>query len=569
MNKNIIKIIESFPVEKESSFEANKKLDSLFKALKDQLEILTSNNNLKNFKIDYSYGKGQWAIVPWIAIMNKKITETVSEGVYIVILFSSDGKSIYLTLNQGTGGINKAQVNIDHDQTGIQYQNDIPKETGYIFGELKAGSLDVKKRNRPRAYEKACIYSKKFTIESLKKISNKEFETDILTLLNLYFGKNNLSERSNNSQFSIDAFSKSINESGLVYSDQLITRFISSLLTKPFLILTGLSGSGKTKLAQTFVQWICQEKSQYCLTPVGADWINREPLLGYPNALNSEEYIKPHNGILNLIIQANNNSTVPHFLILDEMNLSHVERYFADFLSIMESKEKISLHTEVEKLKSGVPHEIKWPNNLFIIGTVNIDETTYMFSPKVLDRANVIEFRISQDEMKNYLSEPKEIKELNGEGKSMGEDFVSIVNNRSQANSDKITKTLNNFFIELKKIGAEFGYRTASEIQTLIGQIDIVNPKYVDKENEKIDIAIMQKMLPKLHGSRSKLTPILRALAILCYDEDEKFNDDDKKDIFDKEKNKNRKVAYTISLEKITRMYNNAISNGFTSYAEA
>ena len=130
---------------------------------------------------------------------------------------------------------------------------------------------------------------------------------------------------------------------------------------------------------------------------MGADWTNREPLLGYPNALNPEEYVKPDNGVLDLIIRANENQELPHFLILDEMNLSHVERYFADFLSVMESKADIPLHAgdtienDVRKAGSSVKS--------FIIGTVNIDETTNMFSPKVLDRANTIEFRVTEDEM--------------------------------------------------------------------------------------------------------------------------------------------------------------------------
>ena len=131
---------------------------------------------------------------------------------------------------------------------------------------------------------------------------------------------------------------------------------MSSLLTKPFVILTGLSGSGKTKLAQAFVQWICEDKKQYCIVPVGADWTNREPLLGYVNALNPEEYILPENGALQLIIEANNeeNQYKPYFLILDEMNLSHVERYFADFLSVMESNEEIPLYAE-GTVNNGVP----------------------------------------------------------------------------------------------------------------------------------------------------------------------------------------------------------------------
>ena len=71
------------------------------------------------------------------------------------------------------------------------------------------------------------------------------------------------------------------------------------------------------------------------------------------------------------------------------MNLSHVERYFSDFLSGMESEEAIPLHNnDIEYVSTG----LKLPKNLLVIGTVNVDETTYMFSPKVLDRANTLEF---------------------------------------------------------------------------------------------------------------------------------------------------------------------------------
>jgi len=131
------------------------------------------------------------------------------------------------------------------------------------------------------------------------------------------------------------------------------------------------------------------------MVSVGADWTNREPILGYPNALESGKYVKPDNGVLDLILNAELDPNKPYFLILDEMNMSHVERYFADFLSAMESTERtISLHPEGEEWDDcDVPASLILPQNLFIIGTVNIDETTYMFSPKVLDRANVIEFR--------------------------------------------------------------------------------------------------------------------------------------------------------------------------------
>lgn len=476
----------------------------------------------------------------------------------------------------------------------------------------------------------------------------------------------------------VSDFLNSLSIVGLQFTDLLVTRFCASLLTKPFVILTGLSGSGKTKLAQVFVQWICtngpsnistkrfnsgeelnsqrviykvtqsdlnsvtfkqidsqtkvtlpyeliyewidviknnnfdistptrnirdlvgqftkystqlnsfeshlkaaafelisrtnksfQNNSQYLIIPVGADWTNREPLLGYPNALKPEEYVKPDSGVLDLIIQAINQPELPHFLILDEMNLSHVERYFADFLSVMESKEEIPLYAE-GTVENGVPAKLKVPANLFIIGTVNIDETTNMFSPKVLDRANTIEFRVTQDEMKNFLSNIKEINmdALTGKGAGMAKSFLDMAANKSFATTDidDINAALVQFFGELKKTGAEFGYRSATEILRLIHQLTVLDDKLTT--NQKIDIAIMQKLLPKLHGSRRKLCPVLETLGSFCISGDIKII----KDVFENAEFdfKVSNVLYPLSLEKIARMYRGAIDNGFASFAEA
>lgn len=368
--------------------------------------------------------------------------------------------------------------------------------------------------------------------------------------------------------FRIEIFNQCIQESGLHYLPQLIIRFTASLLTKPFVILTGLSGSGKTKLAQAFVQWICQDESQYRIIPVGADWTNREPLLGYPNALKPEEYVKPDSGVLDLIIQANNQPDLPHFLILDEMNLSHVERYFADFLSVMESKEQIPLYSE-GTVQNGVPAKLKVPSNLFIIGTVNIDETTNMFSPKVLDRANTIEFRVTQDEMKSFLSNIKDINmdALTGKGAGMAKSFLEMAASREFDTADiaEINAALVQFFGELKKTGAEFGYRSATEILRLIHQLTILDSSL--STSQKIDIAIMQKLLPKLHGSRRKLCPVLETLGSFCITGNVSII----KDVFEKADfdYNGAGVLYPLSLEKIARMYRGAIDNGFASFAEA
>ena len=370
------------------------------------------------------------------------------------------------------------------------------------------------------------------------------------------------------SNFKNESFITDILSSGLSYNPALIIRFCASLLTKPFVILTGLSGSGKTKLAQAFVQWICQSKSQYRIIPVGADWTNREPLLGYPNALEPEKYVKPDSGVLDLIIHANNNPDLPHFLILDEMNLSHVERYFADFLSVMESMEEIPLYAE-GTVQNGAPAKLRVPFNFFIIGTVNIDETTNMFSPKVLDRANTIEFRVSQDEMKKFLGNIRDINinALNGNGAGMAKSFLEMAASRESAIADiaEINSALVKFFGELRKTGAEFGYRSATEILRLIHHLSVLDNTITT--HKKIDIAIMHKLLPKLHGSRRKLCPALEILGSFCVT----TNISIIKDVFEKtDFNYNDiNVLYPLSLEKIARMYRGAIDNGFASFAEA
>lgn len=374
--------------------------------------------------------------------------------------------------------------------------------------------------------------------------------------------------------FNVDYFNKSISSASLHFSQSLILRFIASLTSKPFVILSGLSGSGKTKIAQSFVQWICESDTQYKIVPVGADWTNREPLVGYPNGLVAAEYISPDSGVLHLLLDAvkKENENRPFFLILDEMNLSHVERYFADFLSIMESKDTIKLYTG-NKRKSldglPIPLEVGWPKNVFIIGTVNIDETTYMFSPKVLDRANVIEFRIADDEIQSFLENPgvPDLTKLTKQGVSMSESFLSIASQNNIVKNEDIAKELVSFFKQLQPVGAEFGYRSASEIIHLVAKLKMLESSITD--DECLDIAIMQKLLPKLHGSRSKLVKILISLSGLCVDgitkeEFEKKFDDYYKIGFD-----GLTIKYPISFEKLIRMYKNVLANGFTSYAEA
>ena len=405
-------------------------------------------------------------------------------------------------------------------------------------------------------------------------------KNNYLKFLNELYHKTDI----NQIEFNLNDFEKLTYDAGLIFSSQLIQRFIASLCTKPFVICSGLSGSGKTKLAQAFAQWIAADRLQYEIVPVGADWTNREPLLGYPNALNKEEYVSPENGVLDLMIRAKENfenkeePTKPYFLILDEMNLSHVERYFADFLSTMESGDAIPLHKiqpEPTKDLITVPQTLKLPKNLFIIGTVNIDETTYMFSPKVLDRANTIEFRLTENDLEDFIASDikLDMELLKGRGANMSENFMAMALKETVKNLKPSEADLKLFFSELKKSGAEFGYRTASEIGRLMYMLNELG----ESGDNLLDIAIMQKLLPKLHGSRSKLNTALTTLAKFCVKDavkDFEGKDEDFRKTyfipFDKLPTDSLdRIKYKISFEKISRMHKNAMENGFTSYAEA
>lgn len=251
------------------------------------------------------------------------------------------------------------------------------------------------------------------------------------------------------------------------------------------------------------------------------------------------------------------------------MNLSHVERYFADFLSAMESEKEIQLHPG-EGEWNGVPDSISIPKNLFVIGTVNIDETTYMFSPKVLDRANVIEFRVTHSQIDRFLENPSDvsISDLRSNGAHMARAFVDLATSTvdNATYKDQLKDELVLFFNELSKVGAEFGYRSAFEIQRFISLEEQLTEDW--NFHQHMDAAIVQKLLPKLHGSRRKLEPVLKKLVEICVTDeefkDEVFNNPDNRDYWD-----NDKVKYPISLEKIKRMQKNLLDNGFTSFAEA
>lgn len=269
----------------------------------------------------------------------------------------------------------------------------------------------------------------------------------------------------------------------------------------------------------------------YKVVPVRPDWVDNRGLLGHLNPITGKYSVTP---FLQLLLDAQaeveraGEDRVPHpfFVVLDEMNLARVEHYFSDFLSALESGEPIPLHESEEVEEGGteaesgsvVPRQLRVPDNVFFTGTVNVDETTYMFSPKVLDRAFTIEF--DRVDLNGYTdgSAPQESGGLDlGAGEALAlkpyeklrrAEWVEFC----KLDGERYGKVLQKLHAVLEEEHRHFGYRVANEIARFV---NLAHEQWSgDEEAVKaaFDLALLQKVLPKFHGTQQELEPVLRRL---------------------------------------------------------
>ncbi|MGZ7136390.1 MAG: McrB family protein, partial [Methanobacterium sp.] len=307
---------------------------------------------------------------------------------------------------------------------------------------------------------------------------------------------------------------------------------------------------------------------RHCFISVRSDWTDNTELFGFYNLI-EQKYHVPY--FLNFLLTALNNPEYPFFVILDEMNLSKVEHYFSDVLSCLESRvskngeihqEKIILYNGLSQLPTDtedfeyIPNAVEIPLNLYITGTVNIDESTYMFSPKVLDRANVIEFNEVNLEAygNNSYTEDDDTYKL-----SDFPDFTQVslaTKDAYETLPDIIKKHLVEINSILEKYNLHFGYRTANEVALYIHNA----MKHINDEKETqlqaLDCQFIQKIFPKINGGYATLeAPLNEVLLYLSGQEN-----------LSKIEADNTEFPKTVS--KLQRMHHKLSMNGYTSFID-
>lgn len=529
------------------------------------------------YVIEGSIGQGVWAYVPWIAIMDKDITVTTQQGVYVVYLFSKDMERVYLTFNQG---VTKAT------QEELLDNKKIIRETLDFMDFNIDDNVELTDRGIGQKYELSTIAYREYKKDDLinERITEKELIDDLLKMMRIYKTYKKFFVQSavrENEEFSekqdiqaveiIDNIKKYIKSKGFIYPDGLIENFYLSLKTKPFVLLAGISGTGKTRLVRLFAEAL---KCKYKLVSVRPDWSDGSDLLGYKNI--QGKFVP--GAVIDYIKKANENPDEIYFLCLDEMNLARVEYYFSDFLSKMETRRREGVEFVTDKLLDSDTFEyeddrekygdIIIPENLYIVGTVNMDETTHPFSKKVLDRANTIEF--NEVYLDNFLFSDDVDTVLDALPFKVNNDFLKaqyLTLNDCIEGNEELLKDIIDKLVEINNILQEANLQVGYRIRDELCFYMLYNQREgLLDENIAFDFQLMQKILPRIQGSGEAIKKVLVNLFKFTTGRDYSGEDGDIGEKAMEYVKANSDLLYPRSATKLAYMIQRYEEEGFTSY---
>lgn len=335
---------------------------------------------------------------------------------------------------------------------------------------------------------------------------------------------------------------------GVFFEESFIESFLLSLKTKPFVILSGISGVGKSILPKTIMQILGNQECR--AIAVAPDWTDNMDMLGYFNV--DGDFVQGE--FTGLVLSASKTPEIPYFIILDEMNLARVEYYFAQVLSVMESRfynegkghvsyRDFLFNSAMRKRLSSSKNEqdrligdLAIGHNVFIVGTVNVDESTHPFSKKVLDRANVLQ--ISSIDLFSGLESGVRVESKTILGATT--EFAGTITNIKELLSQwelntelsskiKVIDTLKVWVEELDKFNKilsslkfNFGLRVRDEVCIYLYYAAVNN---IDKISEGwwykyFDQQLTQKILTKVFGEEDEIETTLIQLFEACLTSD-------------------------------------------------
>ncbi|MBU3188336.1 AAA family ATPase [Clostridium bowmanii] len=434
---------------------------------------------------------------------------------------------------------------------------------------MRDGFDPIHENKRVGWYQRKMTKSRCRIVDEYSKYTEEELRKTVLDILSENNANKIVKEEIvvDDLEILIEYINSYIITRSFLYSPVTLSNFYLSLKTKPFVILAGISGSGKSKLVRLFAEAIgaTKENGRFNMISVKPDWNDSTELLGYKNI--NEEFVPGK--LIKIICEASKaeNKDKPYFICLDEMNLARVEYYLSDYLSLIESRE-VSESGEiltdklfsVDYLGENNPYSNLYiPENIYIVGTVNMDDTTFAFSRKVLDRANTIEF---SDVNLQSLDFPDEDIQCNVLKNNFLKTSFLTIKDAIRYDKDYVNE-INNKIIAINSIlrigNKHFGYRVRDEIVFYMLENKIAG---LLSEDNAFDFQIMQKVLPIITGSEYIVKEILIKIFNYCSPSGEIADGTEYLD--DAEKFKEN-ALYIESADKIIKMLR-GYEDGFASF---